>query len=150
GYNYRMSNICAGIGRGQMEVLASRVARRRAINGLYREAFAGLDGIRLLTEPDAGFRSNHWLTAIIVDPSRAGGVTREDIRLACEAANIETRPWWKPMHLQPVFASAPFYGDGTSERLFRDGLCLPSGSSLADEEVARVAGIVKALVGGGR
>lgn len=145
GYNYRMSNICAGIGRGQMEVLERRIARRREINRMYREAFRGIAGVTLLTNPDKDFQSNYWLTTIVVNPAKTGGITREDIRLACEAENIETRPLWKPMHLQPVFASVPFYGDGTSESLFNDGLCLPSGSSLTDEEIARVVETVKAL-----
>jgi dTDP-4-amino-4,6-dideoxygalactose transaminase len=144
GYNYRMSNVCAGIGRGQMEVVEERVARRREINRIYREAFDGVQGITFLTNPDERFQSNYWLTTIVVDPALTGGVTREDIRLACDAADIETRPLWKPMHLQPVYAPAPFYGDGTSERLFNDGLCLPSGSSLTDEEIRYVAERVKA------
>jgi dTDP-4-amino-4,6-dideoxygalactose transaminase len=148
GYNYRMSNICAGIGRGQMEVLENRVARRREINQMYREAFRGIDGIALPANPGKDFQSNYWLSTILVDPARTGGVTREDIRLACDAANIETRPLWKPMHLQPVFASAPFHGDGTSESLFNDGLCLPSGSSLTNEEITRVVETVKAPVNG--
>lgn len=142
GYNYRMSNVCAGIGRGQAEVLPQRVLRRREVNSIYRKAFASIAGITLQTEPSKRYFSNYWLTSILVDPVQTGGVTREDIRLACEAANIETRPLWKPMHLQPVFASAPFYGDGTSERLFNDGLCLPAGTSLTDEQIHYVAAVV--------
>ena len=138
GYNYRLSNVSAGIGRGQMEVLQQRVERRRAINDIYRKAFEGIEGITLQTEPNSDFYSNYWLTSILVDPTKTKGVTREDIRLACETANIETRPLWKPMHLQPVFADAPFYGDGTSEKLFDDGLCLPSGTSLTNEEIGFV------------
>lgn len=143
GYNYRLSNVCAGIGRGQMEVLPDRVARRREVNRLYRELLNGVEGISLQTEPNESFYSNYWLTSILVDPSKTGGKTREDIRLACEAANIETRPLWKPMHLQPVFKNAPFYGNGTSERLFDQGLCLPSGTSLSDEQICFVAQTVK-------
>lgn len=139
GYNYRMSNICAGIGRGQMEVLPQRVARRRAINEMYRTIFAKVAGIALQTEPDSRYFSNYWLTTILVNPAETGGATREDIRLACEAAHIETRPLWKPLHLQPVFAQALFYGDGTSSRLFDDGLCLPSGTLLTDEQVEFVS-----------
>lgn len=142
GYNYRMSNICAGIGRGQCEVLPLRVERRREINEIYRKAFEGIKGISLQTEPNEKYFSNYWLTSILVNPAQTGGVTREDIRLECERANIETRPLWKPMHLQPVFASAPFYGDGTSEQLFDDGLCLPSGSILTDEQINRVIGVI--------
>lgn len=143
GYNYRLSNICAGIGRGQIEVLPKRVERRRAINQIYRKALGNIKGIAFQTEPDADYFSNYWLTSIIVNPAETGGVTREDIRSACEAANIETRPLWKPMHLQPVFAEAPFYGDGTSERLFNDGLCLPSGTSLSDEQIEKVISVIK-------
>lgn len=143
GYNYRMSNICAGIGRGQMEVLEQRVQRRREINSIYREAFKGIEGISFQTEPSEKFSSNYWLTSIIIDPVKINGVTREDIRLACEAVNIETRPLWKPMHLQPVFASAPFYGDGTSEKLFEEGLCLPSGTNLKMPELIQVINIIK-------
>lgn len=143
GYNYRMSNICAGIGRGQAEVLGLHVERRREINKIYRNAFANIKGIALQTEPDSRYFSNYWLTSIIVDPKLTGGITREDIRLACDVANIETRPLWKPMHMQPVFADAPFYGDGTSEKLFDDGLCLPSGSILTDEQINYVIEIIK-------
>lgn len=143
GYNYRLSNVCAGIGRGQMEVLSDRVARRREINQLYRELLNGVEGISLQTEPNERFYSNYWLTSILVDPGKTNGVTREDIRLACEEANIETRPLWKPMHLQPVFQTAPFYGDGTSEKLFDQGLCLPSGTSLTNEQIHLVTETVK-------
>ncbi len=146
GYNYRLSNVCAGIGRGQMEVLPDRVARRREVNRLYREILNGVEGISLQTEPNESFYSNYWLTSILVDPSQTGGITREDIRLACEAANIETRPLWKPMHLQPVFKTAPFYGNGTSERLFDQGLCLPSGTSLTDDQIHYVADVIKKII----
>lgn len=108
GYNYRLSNICAGIGRGQMLVLEEHVAARRAVNARYRELLAGVPGISFLTSPSGDFESNMWLTCILVDPAVAG-FNREDLRLAMEAANIETRPLWKPMHLQPVFADAPRY-----------------------------------------
>ena len=125
GYNYRLSNVSAGIGRGQMIVLDEYVARRRAINALYRELLKDAKGILFLTNPSDDFNSNHWLTCILVDESVAG-FSREDLRLAMDTANIETRPLWKPMHLQPVFTDAQFYGDGTSEKLFEKGLCLPS------------------------
>lgn len=108
GYNYRLSNICAGIGRGQMLVLEEHIAARRAVNARYRELLAGVPGISFLTGPSDDFESNMWLTCIIVDPAVAG-FNREDLRLAMEAANIETRPLWKPMHLQPVFADTPRY-----------------------------------------
>lgn len=142
GYNYRMSNICAGIGRGQMEVLPQRVEQRRANNRFYREQLEGMECISFQTEPSEAYYSNYWLTSILVDPKKAGGKTREDLRLALEAENIESRPLWKPMHLQPVFAKCPFYGDGTSERLFKEGLCLPSGSILTKEEVERTAKVI--------
>lgn len=137
GYNYRMSNICAGIGRGQMTVLADHIARRQAIHALYTALLKDVPGITVMRNPSSDFDSNYWLTCILIDPVVAG-FTREDVRLRLEAQNIETRPLWKPMHLQPVFAKMPFYGDGTSEHLFDTGLCLPSGSALTDEDICRV------------
>ena len=145
GYNYRMSNICAGIGRGQMFVLDEHIARRRAIHDLYVKLLAGVKGVKVMCQPEGGdFNSNYWLTCITVDPEEAG-FTREDVRLALDADNIESRPWWKPMHLQPVFKDAPFYGNGTSERLFEIGLCLPSGPTLTDEDIERVTKVVRQL-----
>lgn len=144
GYNYRMSNICAGIGRGQMMVLDNHVARRRAIHKLYKKELSGIAGISVFDNPSSEFNSNHWLTCIIVDPVIAG-FSREDIRLKMDEANIETRPLWKPMHMQPVFGGVPFYGDGTSEALFDKGLCLPSGSSLTDDDILRVVGVIKGM-----
>ncbi len=141
GYNYRMSNICAGIGRGQMEVLEKRVASRRANYSFYKETFADLDAVSFPDEPSEDFYSNRWLSTILVDSN--SGVTREDIRQALENENIESRPLWKPMHLQPVFADAPFYGDGTSESLFENGLCLPSGSNLTKEESQKVKSLFR-------
>lgn len=141
GYNYRLSNISAGIGRGQMIVLDEYVARRREINSLYRKLLKDVKGISFLTNPSEDFNSNYWLTCILVDESVAG-FSREDLRLAMDEANIETRPLWKPMHMQPVFADAPFYGDGTSAELFDKGLCLPSGAGLTDEEIERVCGVL--------
>jgi dTDP-4-amino-4,6-dideoxygalactose transaminase len=138
GYNYRMSNIVAGIGRGQMEVLGERVAQRRANNKRYREFFASIDGITFQTEPDADFFSNYWLTAILIDPAKTGGITREYVRLALDSDNIESRPLWKPMHLQPVYEGTEFYGSGVCELLFDQGLCLPSGSNLTEEEFERI------------
>ena len=145
GYNYRMSNICAGIGRGQMFVLDEHIARRRAIHDLYVKLLAGVKGVKVMCQPEGGdFNSNYWLTCITVDPEEAG-FTREDVRLALDADNIESRPLWKPMHLQPVFKDAPFYGNGTSERLFEIGLCLPSGPTLTDEDIERVTKVVRQL-----
>ncbi|WP_224999056.1 DegT/DnrJ/EryC1/StrS aminotransferase family protein [Cesiribacter sp. SM1] len=136
GYNYRMSNICAGIGRGQMDVLEERVAKRRSNYAFYNISLANHDAIRFMEEPGEEYFSNRWLTTVLVDET--SGFSREDIRLGLEQDNIESRPLWKPMHLQPVFAGAPFYGGGTSERLFEKGLCLPSGSNLSDDDLKRV------------
>ena len=144
GYNYRMSNVCAAIGRGQLEVLPQRVEQRRANYSFYTNALKDINGIAFLSEP-AGSFSNRWLTTIIVNPEQTGGLTREDIRLALEKDNIESRPLWKPMHLQPVFEQYPFYGDGTSEKLFEQGLCLPSGSNLTKTDLERVVDIIISL-----
>ncbi len=142
GYNYRLSNICAGIGRGQMMVLDDHVERRRDIHALYRNELSMLPGVTVFDNPSEEFHSNHWLTCIVVDPSVAG-FSREELRLKMEEENIETRPLWKPMHLQPVFSGTAYYGDGTAEKLFNDGLCLPSGSSLTDGDISRVIAVVK-------
>lgn len=136
GYNYRLSNISAGIGCGQMEHIAERVARRREIHALYAKGLAYLPGITVHTEPTADAVSNFWLTTILLDESLR--FSPEDLRQALEAENIESRRLWRPMNMQPVYADAPFYGDGCAERLFNRGLCLPSGSILTDEEIARV------------
>ena len=141
GYNYRMSNICAGIGRGQMLVLDDHIARRREINALYKKELSNIPGISVFDNPSEEFNSNHWLTCIIVNPDIAG-FSREDIRLKMEEENIETRPLWKPMHLQPVFEGTPYYGADVAEKLFDNGLCLPSGSSLNDEDIYRVVSII--------
>lgn len=137
GYNYRMSNICAGIGRGQMKVLDSHVALRRKMHELYTAFFADISGVNVLQEPNEDFFSNHWLTAITINPTIVGK-TSEDLRLALDQESIESRPLWKPMHLQPVFESCPFYGSGVSEKLFEEGLCLPSGSNLTPLETERI------------
>lgn len=141
GYNYRMSNICAGIGRGQMEVLESRVEARRANHFFYVDLFKVFKGVEVLSEPSEDFYSNHWLSAIVINEEIAG-FNRENLRLALEVENIESRPLWKPMHLQPVFAEYPFYGTGVSEDLFNRGLCLPSGSNLSDEDRERIKSII--------
>lgn len=137
GYNYRLSNVCAGIGRGQLRVIDERVRQRRANFEFYYTALKGLDGISFLEEPQSFF-SNRWLTTILVDKTQLGGITRDDIRLSLESENIESRPLWKPMHMQPVFAGYPAYSSGVSEKLFETGLCLPSGSNLSDSEKERV------------
>jgi len=138
GYNYRMSNICAGIGRGQMEVLDQRIAKRRENYFFYVEHLKDIKGLTILSEPSERYFSNHWLTTILIDPQKTGGISREDVRLAFEALGIESRPLWKPMHLQPIFATYPAYVDGTSEHLFETGLCLPSNSKIREEERTRV------------
>jgi dTDP-4-amino-4,6-dideoxygalactose transaminase len=142
GYNYRMSNVCAGIGRGQLLVLDERVAQRRANYEFYVEQLSSLKGINFLGEASGNF-SNRWLTTILIDPAQSGGITREDVRLTLEKDNIESRPLWKPMHMQPVFQDAPSYLNGLSEKLFNIGLCLPSGSNLTAAELERVTSIIK-------
>ncbi len=141
GYNYRMSNIVAGIGRGQMEVLDDRVAARRYNFDFYKKELAEFSNISFVEEPE-GFFANRWLTTILTDSFE----TRERIRLALEKENIESRPLWKPMHLQPVFHEFPSYVDGTSEDLFQRGLCLPSGSNLSEEDLYAVVTVVKKVL----
>ncbi len=145
GYNYRMSNVVAGIGRGQMEVLDERVAQRRANNQRYRRFFEGVPGITFQSEPTAEYFSNFWLTAILVEPDLTGGLSREDVRLALEAQNIESRPLWKPMHMQPVYEGSEFFGAGVCEELFEKGLCLPSGSNLTDHDFDRIFEVLSKL-----
>lgn len=142
GYNYRMSNIVAGIGRGQMEVLDSRVQSRRAMNSFYQHIFADIEGVTVFKEPSDDYFSNHWLSAILIDEERTGK-NREDLRLALLNHNIESRPLWKPMHLQPVFKDSPYYGNKVAENLFDKGLCLPSGSNLTTEDQNRIAGVIR-------
>jgi dTDP-4-amino-4,6-dideoxygalactose transaminase len=137
GYNYRMSNILAGIGRGQLEVIEDRIRERRENFLFYRKNLLNIKGISFLEEPDKAYYSNRWLTTILIDPLKTG-VTREIIQQELEKDNIETRPLWKPMHLQPVFSSFPSYLNGTSESLFQQGLCLPSGSSLTADDQSKV------------
>ena len=135
GFNYRMSNLLAGVGRGQMMVLDNRVAKRREINQFYRELMPK-DEVCFLTEPGADYFSNHWLTALRIKPE--SGVTNEDLRLHLSKEKIEGRPVWKPMHLQPVFENYPYYGNGWSKKLFEEGLCLPSGSNMTEENYQRI------------
>ena len=181
GYNYRMSNICAGIGRGQMTVADEHIAHHRRLCGLYRELLAGVDGITLHENPSDRYDSNYWLNTVVIDPELrvrgeehvyevavsgavggAAGVTHaastlhtdcepnrnvEAMRIALDAAGIESRPLWKPMHCQPVYKDAPAYVNGVSEALFRTGLCLPSGPCVTDDDVRYiVAGIKAALL----
>jgi pyridoxal phosphate-dependent aminotransferase EpsN len=141
GFNYRLSNVLAAIGRGQLRCLGDRVAARRRIFATYVEQLGSLPGISFMPEAAYGTASR-WLTCLTVDPA-AFGSTREEVRLALEAANVESRPIWKPMHLQPVFAGCRHHGGEVSERYFRDGLCLPSGSSLSAADQERVIEIVR-------
>ena len=142
GYNYRMSNISAGIGRGQMEVLKERIVARRGMHDFYKNIFAEIEGVKVFTEPSEDFFSNHWLSAIVIDPNLTSK-NREGLRLALLEENIESRPLWKPMHMQPVFEKAPYYGNKVAENLFENGLCLPSGSNLSDDDRARIAKVIR-------
>jgi dTDP-4-amino-4,6-dideoxygalactose transaminase len=145
GYNYRMSNVLAGIGRGQMEVLDKHVALRRKNNQFYQEFFKNVKGITVFTEPTADYFSNHWLSCIVID-SEVTGFTREELRLQLEKDNIESRPLWKPMHLQPIFKDCDYYGSNVAETLFENGLCLPSGSNLTDADRERIANSINQLM----
>ena len=136
GYNYRLSNVSAGVGCGQMDVLPERVTRRRAIHQLYKEGLSNLAGVTVQCNPTEEFDSNFWLSTILIDP--ATGFTPEDVRAAILNAKIETRLLWRPMQMQPIFRDAPYYGGDVSQRLFETGLCLPSGSVLTDEQISRV------------
>ena len=142
GYNYRMSNICAGIGRGQMEVLDQHINLRRAMHDFYVHLFDLIPGVTVFSVPNANYFSNYWLSIILIDPEITQGIDRETLRLAFEAENIECRPLWKPMHLQPVFEKYPYYGKRVATDLFEKGLCLPSGSNLTDIERARISDVV--------
>ncbi|HQK40242.1 MAG TPA: DegT/DnrJ/EryC1/StrS family aminotransferase, partial [Flavobacterium alvei] len=142
GYNYRLSNICAGIGRGQMEVLESRVSLRSAMHDFYVGLFKDISGVSIFTTPNEDYLSNYWLSAIVIEPQLTNGIDREVVRLAFEAENIESRPLWKPMHLQPVFEDYPYYGTNIAETLFEKGLCLPSGSNLTDEDRGRISNVI--------
>lgn len=134
GYNYRMSNICAGIGRGQMTVLDAHIAHHRHVHHLYEQAFAGVEGIMLKGNPDGRFNANFWLCTILIDKKKTG-FDPEELRQRLDERGVETRPLWKPMHLQPVYRDNPRYADGTSERLFGRGLCLPAGPCVTDRDV---------------
>lgn len=141
GYNYRMSNVVAGIGRGQMEVLENRVKARRANYEFYQKELGEIPGLTFLPEPE-DFYSNRWLSTVLIDSSEFG----EDataIRERLEKLNIETRPLWKPMHLQPIFEKYPYYGESVSEKLFKTGLCLPSGSNLTEADLNRIVDAIK-------
>jgi dTDP-4-amino-4,6-dideoxygalactose transaminase len=144
GFNYRMSNLCAALGRGQLHGLDRKVGRRRAIFDRYRAGLGDLSGVAFMPEAAAG-RATRWLTVLTVDAG-AAGTDRETIRTHLDERGIEARPAWQPMHLQPVFAGAEMRGGAVCERIFRDGLCLPSGSGLTDDEIDTVIDEVRAAL----
>ena len=141
GYNYRLSNICAGIGRGQMEVLPDRIQQRRAINEFYKDVFSNIDAVNLFSEASSDFFSNHWLSSITID-KKVTTRTNQELMAAFAEENIETRPLWKPMHLQPVFNDCQYYGETVSEELFTAGLCLPSGSNITNDDKNRIYEVI--------
>ena len=142
GFNYRMSNVLAGIGRGQMEVLEERVAQRRSNFEFYKKELGHIPGITFLEELD-GYTSNRWLTIMLIDSKLTNGITSEDLRLTLDNENIESRPLWKPMHMQPLFEKQPYFGNGVAMKLFKTGLCLPSGSNLSEKDLYRVVDAIK-------
>ena len=141
GYNYRLSNICAGIGRGQMEVLPDRIQQRRAINDFYKDVFSNIDAVKLFSEASSDFFSNHWLSSITID-KKVTTRTNQELMAAFAEENIETRPLWKPMHLQPVFNDCQYFGETVSEELFTAGLCLPSGSNITNDDKNRIYEVI--------
>ena len=141
GYNYRLSNICAGIGRGQMEVLPDRIQQRRAVNDFYKDVFSNIDAVNLFSEASSDFFSNHWLSSITID-KKVTTRTNQELMAAFAEENIETRPLWKPMHLQPVFNDCRYYGETVSEELFTAGLCLPSGSNITNDDKNRIYEVI--------
>lgn len=142
GYNYRMSNICAGVGLGQMKILNKNIGARREINHFYEIIFKDIKEIKLFQVANNDCFSNYWLSTILVEQNTKKKINRESLRLAFESANIECRPLWKPMHLQPVFSGYPYYGNNVAENLFEKGLCLPSGSSLIKKEKDRIREVI--------
>lgn len=142
GYNYRMSNVLAGIGRGQMEILDKHINLRRQNNFFYQKLFKNIKGVYVLKEFSDEYFSNHWLTCITIDQNKCS-LSNEDLRLLLMKENIESRPLWKPLHLQPVFRKYKFYGTNISKKLFNSGLCLPSGSSLNENDKKRISKIIK-------
>lgn len=145
GYNYRMSNVLAGIGRGQMEVLNDRISLRRNMHKFYFDLFNDVSGVQLFSEPSTDFYSNHWLSCVLIE-EKITGFSREDLRLQLDKDNIESRPLWKPMHLQPVFNDCLYYGKTVAEDLFTSGLCLPSGSNLNETDRDRIKSSINNLL----
>ncbi|MBP2283089.1 dTDP-4-amino-4,6-dideoxygalactose transaminase [Flavobacterium sp. CG_23.5] len=142
GYNYRMSNICAGIGRGQMEVLNDHIVLKRAIHEFYVDLFKNIEGISVFIVPNDNFFANYWLTTILIHPLETSGIDREMVRLALAEENIESRPLWKPLHLQPIFSQYLYFGTTVAETLFDNGLCLPSGPQLSLEDQSRIRAVI--------
>lgn len=142
GYNYRLSNISAGIGRGQMEVLESHIELRRQMHDFYVDIFKDIEEVTVFSVPSNDYFSNYWLTTILITPNLQKNINRDTLRLAFEKENIESRPLWKPMHLQPVFSKYPYYGKTIAQDLFEKGLCLPSGSNLEDIHRTRIKNVL--------
>lgn len=145
GYNYRMSNICAGIGLGQFENLNKNVIARRKNHSFYKQIFQEIEGVKLFEVINEDYYSNYWLNTILIEPNKEKSINTESLRIAFENQNIETRPLWKPMHLQPIFKKYPYYGNQIAERLFEKGLCLPSGSNLTIEDKNRIKEVIEAF-----
>lgn len=147
GYNYQMSNICAGIGRGQMKVLDEHIILRRSMHNFYVSLFENVSGVTVFSTTNPDYYSNYWLTSILVDPEETkNGINRETIRLALLDSNIESRPLWKPMHLQPLYKKYPYFGNKIAETLFKNGLSLPSGSNLTDLDRNRISTVLLKLL----
>lgn len=144
GYNYRLSNVSAGIGCGQMDVLKEHVARRQEIHSIYKDGLKDISCITVLDNPTTDYSSNFWLTTILIDPKY--GITPDEVRIALNNENIETRLLWRPMHMQPIYENAPYYGSDVCEKLFEQGLCLPSGSSLTNEDILRVIEAIRNII----
>ncbi|TRX23172.1 pyridoxal phosphate-dependent aminotransferase [Flavobacterium franklandianum] len=145
GYNYRLSNISASIGRGQMEKLDEFVNLRRKMQNFYKQLFENVKGVSVFEVPNEDYFSNHWLSVITINPSETNGIDCDDLRLALESENIESRFLWKPLHMQPLHKDFPYYGGNIAESLFAKGLCLPSGSNTTEEEKARIQNVIKCL-----
>lgn len=142
GYNYRLSNVCAGIGRGQMEVLELRIQQRRQNHAFYKEIFTKFEGAKLLTEPNEDYFSNHWINAVILENDEKIENSSQKLRESFMLENIESRPLWKPMHMQPLFERAPYFGSNIAEDFFHHGLCLPSGSNLSEIDKLRIENVI--------
>lgn len=145
GYNYRMSNICASVGLGQMKILNENINSRREMHSFYASIFNNIKEVKLLDVINENYFANYWLSTILIEPSKKKNVSRESLRIAFENANIESRPLWKPMHLQPIFKMYPYYGGNVADWLFQNGLCLPSGSNLVDEERFRIKAVLESF-----